>query len=194
MLNFIVITVPADGLAPVGARPSAGTVMTKFRSYIFKQYTLEGSTKMVLSEYISIFYTYLWISGATADAILCKDFVQDHLTKTMWPLWDWLVGHKKSTVAKLMITRIELYKYQTSWSNTDCLRNSVHCGWWVDNHIDLVRNIRNSFTLDHWIDWCHDALGSVIYMWIIYKIYYTWNLFQEASVYLCLKHLVLGNA
>ena len=27
--NFKVIIVPADGLAPLGARPSAGTVMTK---------------------------------------------------------------------------------------------------------------------------------------------------------------------
>ena len=32
--NFEVITVPADGLAPLGARPSAGTVMTKFGSCI----------------------------------------------------------------------------------------------------------------------------------------------------------------
>ena len=30
--NFIAITVPADGLAPNGARPSAGTVITKFVS------------------------------------------------------------------------------------------------------------------------------------------------------------------
>ena len=30
--NFVVITVPADGLAPLGARPSAGTVMTNLRS------------------------------------------------------------------------------------------------------------------------------------------------------------------
>ena len=29
--NFAVMTVPADGLAPLGARPSAGTVMTKFK-------------------------------------------------------------------------------------------------------------------------------------------------------------------
>ena len=31
MRDFIV-TVPADGLAPLGARPSAGTVITKFGS------------------------------------------------------------------------------------------------------------------------------------------------------------------
>ena len=30
MLVFVDITVPADGLAPLGARPSAGTVMTMF--------------------------------------------------------------------------------------------------------------------------------------------------------------------
>ena len=29
MPNFVVNTVPADGLAPFSARPSAGTVMTK---------------------------------------------------------------------------------------------------------------------------------------------------------------------
>ena len=29
MSNIIIITVPADGLAPNGARPSAGTVMAK---------------------------------------------------------------------------------------------------------------------------------------------------------------------
>ena len=28
MSSFIVITVPADGLAPLGAKPSAGSVMT----------------------------------------------------------------------------------------------------------------------------------------------------------------------
>ena len=32
MSNFVVSTVPADDLAPTGARASAGTVMTKFRS------------------------------------------------------------------------------------------------------------------------------------------------------------------
>ena len=31
---FVINTVPADGLAPLGARPSAGTVMTKFGFYI----------------------------------------------------------------------------------------------------------------------------------------------------------------
>ena len=34
MYNLSVITVPADNLAPFGARPSAGTVMTKFKSYL----------------------------------------------------------------------------------------------------------------------------------------------------------------
>ena len=36
---FAISTVPADGLAPSGARPSAGTVMTKFVSH---EYILEG--------------------------------------------------------------------------------------------------------------------------------------------------------
>ena len=34
-------TVPVDGLAPVGARPSAGTVMIKFRSHIYTGSALE---------------------------------------------------------------------------------------------------------------------------------------------------------
>ena len=29
MCNFVVITLPADGLAPIGARPSAGMVMVR---------------------------------------------------------------------------------------------------------------------------------------------------------------------
>ena len=32
MFSFVVSTVPADGLAPLGAGPSAGTVMAKFLS------------------------------------------------------------------------------------------------------------------------------------------------------------------
>ena len=35
MSYFIVSTVPADGLAPLGARPSAGTVMTKLKSGVY---------------------------------------------------------------------------------------------------------------------------------------------------------------
>ena len=34
MTKFSVSTVPADGLAPLGARTSAGTVMTKFATCI----------------------------------------------------------------------------------------------------------------------------------------------------------------
>ena len=29
LFNFVIIIVPADGLAPIGARPSAATVMTR---------------------------------------------------------------------------------------------------------------------------------------------------------------------
>ena len=32
--NFVVVTVPADDLALLGARASAGTVMTKFESLV----------------------------------------------------------------------------------------------------------------------------------------------------------------
>ena len=31
MSNFVVITVTADGLAPIGAMPSVGIVMTNFK-------------------------------------------------------------------------------------------------------------------------------------------------------------------
>ena len=34
MRNFVVETMAADGLAPRGAKPSAGTVMTEFTSAI----------------------------------------------------------------------------------------------------------------------------------------------------------------
>ena len=34
--NYLVVsTVPADGLAPLGARASAGTVMTKFGTHMY---------------------------------------------------------------------------------------------------------------------------------------------------------------
>ena len=36
MFNVMVTTVPADGLAPLGARPSAGTVMTNFVSCVYE--------------------------------------------------------------------------------------------------------------------------------------------------------------
>ena len=35
MSNSVVITVPADGLAPSGARPSADTVMTKAGLHLY---------------------------------------------------------------------------------------------------------------------------------------------------------------
>ena len=35
MSNFIVSIVPADGLAPLGARSSAGTVMTKLKLGVY---------------------------------------------------------------------------------------------------------------------------------------------------------------
>ena len=42
LVNSIVITVSADGLAPWGARPSAGTEMTKFAYRINTRLALEG--------------------------------------------------------------------------------------------------------------------------------------------------------
>ena len=44
MPNFVVITVPADALAPVGARASAGIVMTKLGSLMYKVLALKELT------------------------------------------------------------------------------------------------------------------------------------------------------
>ena len=41
MFSIVIITVTADGLAPLGARPSAGKVMTKFGSRIYTRPALE---------------------------------------------------------------------------------------------------------------------------------------------------------
>ena len=45
MSNLIVITVPADGLAPNGARASTGTVMIKFKFHLYMRLALEGLVK-----------------------------------------------------------------------------------------------------------------------------------------------------
>ena len=42
MSNFSVSTVPVDALVPIGARASAGTVMTKFKSHIYMGPALQG--------------------------------------------------------------------------------------------------------------------------------------------------------
>ena len=52
MNNFQVITVPADGLAPLGARASAGTMMTKFVSSCM-QNLMQISLKFVSKGYMS---------------------------------------------------------------------------------------------------------------------------------------------
>ena len=38
----LVRTVPADGLAPLGARPSAGTVLTKFGYRVYTEPAFQG--------------------------------------------------------------------------------------------------------------------------------------------------------
>ena len=43
MSNFVITTVPADGLAPLDARSYAGTVMTKFWSRIYTEPVFETS-------------------------------------------------------------------------------------------------------------------------------------------------------
>ena len=57
MFNFSVNTVPADGLAPKCARPSAGTVMTQFESHIYlkgehnRTWTPGTNTNYVITEF-----------------------------------------------------------------------------------------------------------------------------------------------
>ena len=47
--NSVSSTVPADGLAPLGARTSAGTVMTKLRSHICSGLALEWLNSRALN-------------------------------------------------------------------------------------------------------------------------------------------------
>ena len=42
MCMFVIITVHADGLAPLGARPSASIVMTKYGSHVYTGLALKG--------------------------------------------------------------------------------------------------------------------------------------------------------
>ena len=46
--DFVVGTVPADGLAPLGARPSAGTMMTKCRWCRYMKLSLEELTNVTM--------------------------------------------------------------------------------------------------------------------------------------------------
>ena len=65
--NFIVITVPADGLAPNGARPSAVTVMTRFGSRIYMGLALEGLdlfTVMAINYLLIYTLGFLYISSS----------------------------------------------------------------------------------------------------------------------------------
>ena len=78
---FVVISVPADGLAPFGARTSAGTVMTKFGLIIYMGPALEGWNYQHINTYtlqvISIFkYLILtwWHRAITWNIIQLKQF------------------------------------------------------------------------------------------------------------------------
>ena len=44
MVQFVIISVTADGLAPNGARPSAGSLMANFVSYVYGTTTLKTDT------------------------------------------------------------------------------------------------------------------------------------------------------
>ena len=47
-IKLVVSTVPADGLAPLGARTSAATVMTKFVSHVYVGLSLEVLIWLIL--------------------------------------------------------------------------------------------------------------------------------------------------
>ena len=60
----MICTVPADGLAPLGARPSAGMVMIKYDYHKHMQLGLEGfSTKKLCVCVFASLSDWLWFSG-----------------------------------------------------------------------------------------------------------------------------------
>ena len=56
LFKFIVITVATDGLAPLGARPSAGTLITKYESCIYIGPALEGA--YILDQHFKVIRPY----------------------------------------------------------------------------------------------------------------------------------------
>ena len=55
--NFRVIIVPADGLAPLGARPSAGTMLTQVLvPYIYGGGTLRYSLQLSITVLLVVWY------------------------------------------------------------------------------------------------------------------------------------------
>ena len=56
MSNYVAISVSADGLALLGARPSAGTVMTDFESRRYTGLALKGQ-KLIIT-FSQIYYIY----------------------------------------------------------------------------------------------------------------------------------------
>ena len=68
MSNFVVSTAPADGLAPIGAKPSAGTTMTKFGPCKSMGPALEGLNvflAMVPCKFKNLFFQIIAIVSST---------------------------------------------------------------------------------------------------------------------------------
>ena len=81
MAIFLVIIVPTDGLAPLGARPSAETVMTKIASHIWN-YSSTWKVKDKLC-----YLLYIWTGDTPVKLCswqVCKCFLGG--------CWDWLQG------------------------------------------------------------------------------------------------------
>ena len=52
--NWVVSTVPVDGLAPLGARPSAGTVLTKYGSNTHMVPALQGTLNIMIGRMLNV--------------------------------------------------------------------------------------------------------------------------------------------
>ena len=72
--NFAVSTVPADGLAPPGARASAGTVMTKFVPHIYSRLALEGLWRYDISN-SQQYFSHVWYQAITLTKADTLSFV-----------------------------------------------------------------------------------------------------------------------
>ena len=77
--EFSISTVRADGLAPIGARPSAGTVMSRFKSFIYTGSALEGWLWLVPDSLLCWHVTY--------PSKMCKNPLKIKDTRKYFPSW-----------------------------------------------------------------------------------------------------------
>ena len=106
MFIFVVSTVPADGLAPDGARSSAGTVMKQFESYTSMQLAYEMLE---------------WALNRSSDYVIFQLFISNSVR--------WLLGSivYRAFVSIVMFTMIYTeYRYKKWWiwpNDISILRN-----------------------------------------------------------------------